>query len=255
MTISPSSSARVISTCAAAARAISRRSTVVETGRRAADAGEGEQVVDQALHALRAVDGEADVLVGPLVELPAVAALQELAEAGDLAQRLLQVVARDVGELLEVAVGPLQVAGLVVEPLVDLLEQVAPRWRCAPASRRRPRRARRSPGGRCPGPPGARRPTPRRAPGPRAPRPVGGPRGAGPTPRRRGRRRSPTAMEMPTHRSASAALLSRSRAATRSASRTAAGRPAGRAIASNSVLPIVGSGATEPSTSATTGSA
>ena len=42
----------------------------------------------------------------------------------DLAQRFLQVVARDVGELLEVAVGPLQVAGLLVEAAVGLLEQV-----------------------------------------------------------------------------------------------------------------------------------
>jgi hypothetical protein len=65
---------------------------------------------------------ELDVLVGPLVELPAVAALQQLAEAGDLAQRLLQVVAGHVGELLQVAVGPLEVAGLVVEALVDRLD-------------------------------------------------------------------------------------------------------------------------------------
>ena len=41
---------------------------------------------------------------------PVVAALQQLAEAGDLAQRLLQVVGGDVGELLELRVGALEVA-------------------------------------------------------------------------------------------------------------------------------------------------
>ena len=95
-----------------------------ERGGGAPDPGEGQQVVDQSLHALGAVDGELDVLVGALVELPAVAALQELAEAGDLAQRLLQVVAGDVGELLEIAVGPLQLLGLLVEAAVDLLRGV-----------------------------------------------------------------------------------------------------------------------------------
>ena len=70
-----------------------------------ADAGEGQQVVDELLHPFRAVDGEGDVLVGPLVELPGVPTLEHLAEARDLAQRLLQVVRRDIGELLEVAVG------------------------------------------------------------------------------------------------------------------------------------------------------
>ena len=145
MTISPSSSvARRLDLGRGGQRDLAQVDGL-EAGRGAADPGEGQQVVDQPLHALRAVDREPDVLVGPLVELPAVAALQELAEAGDLAQRFLQVVARDVGELLEVAVGPLQVAGLLVEAPVGLLEQVDLVRRCAPASRRRPRRARRSP--------------------------------------------------------------------------------------------------------------
>ena len=43
---------------------------------------------------------------------PSVAPLQQLAEAGHLAQRLLQVVGGDVGELLELGVGPGQVRGL-----------------------------------------------------------------------------------------------------------------------------------------------
>ena len=72
-------------------------------------AREREQVVDQVLHPPRAVDGEADVLVGALVELAAVALLEQLAEARDLAQRLLQVVRGDVGELLELGVGALEV--------------------------------------------------------------------------------------------------------------------------------------------------
>ena len=221
-TISPSSSARVDLQLRRRGQARSRAGPPARSRRRAADAGEGEQVVDQALHALRAVDGEADVLVGPLVELAAVAPLQELAEAGDLAQRLLQVVARDVGELLEVAVGPLQVAGLLVEPLVDLLEQVDLVGDVHAASRRRPRRARRSPAG----PLGADLPVHvarhhvAHLVGERRDR-VAGRRGAGPRRRRRGRRRSPRRSQIPTQRSAAAALLSRSRAATRSASRTA----------------------------------
>ena len=75
-----------------------------------------------ALHALGPVDREGDVLVGALVHLPAVALLQELREARDLAQRLLQVVRRDVGELLEVAVGAPQLLGLLGEQLVGQLD-------------------------------------------------------------------------------------------------------------------------------------
>ena len=76
-------------------------------------AREVEQVVDQLLHPLGAVDREGDVLVGALVELPLVAALEHLGEARDLAQRLLEVVRGDVGELLELLVGALELAGLL----------------------------------------------------------------------------------------------------------------------------------------------
>ena len=69
-----------------------------------ADARVGQQVVDQLLHASRAVDGEADELVGVCVELALVAARQELGVRGHHAQRLLQVVRRHVGELLELGV-------------------------------------------------------------------------------------------------------------------------------------------------------
>ena len=71
---------------------------------------------------------------------PRVAALQQLAEAGHLAQRLLQVVRGDVGELLQVAVGPRQLLGLLLEPLVGRLAALGPRRSCrmrAGASRRR----------------------------------------------------------------------------------------------------------------------
>ena len=78
-------------------------------GAHAPDAREREQVVDQHLHALGAVDGELDVLVGALVQLALVAVLEHPGEARDLAQRLLQVVRRDVGELLQLGVGALQV--------------------------------------------------------------------------------------------------------------------------------------------------
>lgn len=83
-----------------------------EVRRRPADAAEREQVVDQHLHPLGSVHGEVDVLVGPLVELAAVAALQQLAEAGDLPQRFLEVVRGDVRELLEFGVGALEVGRL-----------------------------------------------------------------------------------------------------------------------------------------------
>ena len=87
-----------------------------EAGGRAPDPAEREQVVDQVLHAFRAVDGEGDVLVGALVELPRVPALEHLAEARHLAQRLLQVVGGDVGELLELGVGAAQLLGLELRP-------------------------------------------------------------------------------------------------------------------------------------------
>ena len=79
------------------------------------DPGEGEQVVDQRLHALGAVDREPDVFGTAFVELVAVPLLEQLAERRDLAQRLLQVVRGDVGELLEFGVGPPQLLGLLVE--------------------------------------------------------------------------------------------------------------------------------------------
>ena len=81
----------------------------------AAHPREREQVVDQGLHPVGAVDGEADVLVRLVVQLCAVAPLQELAEAGDLPQRLLQVVRGHIGELLQFVIGPREFGGVGVD--------------------------------------------------------------------------------------------------------------------------------------------
>ena len=101
--------------CPAPSSSAASRSTSACGGVEPADPREGQQVVDQHLHALGAVDGEGDVLDAALVELVAVALLEQLAERGDLAQRLLQVVRGDVGELLEFGVGPAQFDGLFVQ--------------------------------------------------------------------------------------------------------------------------------------------
>ncbi len=52
---------------------------------------------------------------------PPVAPLEELGEAGDLAQRLLEVVRGYVRELLQLRVGALEVRGLRVQPRPRLL--------------------------------------------------------------------------------------------------------------------------------------
>ena len=82
-------------------------------GSKPPDPGEREQVVDQRLHPLGAVDREPDVFGASLVELVAVSLLQQLAERRDLAQRLLQIVRCDIRELLEFGVGPPQLLGLL----------------------------------------------------------------------------------------------------------------------------------------------
>src|SRR5947207_11340852 len=85
----------------------------------AADARVPQQVVDQELHPLRAVDGGVDELVRGLVELASVAALQQLQVARDHPQRLAQVVRRDVGEVLQLGVDALEALGPVLELLVE----------------------------------------------------------------------------------------------------------------------------------------
>ena len=108
----------------------------------AADAREREQVVDQRLHALGAVDGEVDVLVGALVELPAVARLERLAEARDLPQRLLEIVRGHIGELLEVGVRAGQLERLALDAARARRRPRPARARSARASPRSPPSAR-----------------------------------------------------------------------------------------------------------------
>ena len=76
-----------------------------------ADAGVGQQVGDHLLHPLAALDDVLHVFAGlgvrPVVEL----SFQQAQEAADRAQRLLEIVADDVGELLQVVVGAGQFLG------------------------------------------------------------------------------------------------------------------------------------------------
>jgi hypothetical protein len=67
-----------------------------------------EQAGDQALQPCGAIGGEADVLPGTIVEPIDVGMLDQLQVAPDHAQRLLHVVRRDLGELLQLAVRLLQ---------------------------------------------------------------------------------------------------------------------------------------------------
>ena len=73
-------------------------------GAGAGDARVDQQVAKQHLHPPGAIYREADELVGLLAELAAVPLLEHLAIDRDHAQRLLEVVARDVRELLQVLV-------------------------------------------------------------------------------------------------------------------------------------------------------
>ncbi len=133
-----------------AVSSVASRSTSVCGGVEPPDPGERQQVVDQDLHALGAVDGETDVLGAALVELVAVALLQQLAERRDLAQRLLQIVRRDVGELLEFGVGAPQFHRPARRARSAAVPR-APRVRrrsAAACSRRRPAMARMSLGPR-----------------------------------------------------------------------------------------------------------
>jgi hypothetical protein len=87
---------------------LSARAALRFASARASDARIGEQVLDQLLHARGAVDDEAHELGRIALQALAVAALEELRVARDRAQRLLQVVRGDRGELLQLRVGALQ---------------------------------------------------------------------------------------------------------------------------------------------------
>ena len=140
----PDSSIAVVRLASAVSSAASR-STSVFSDVEAPDPGERQQVVDEHLHALGAVDGECDVLDAALVELVAVALLEQLAERRDLAQRFLQVVRGDVGELLEFGVGASQFDGLLVERAPEPLGTRRVRRRFAAACSRRRSRCRECP--------------------------------------------------------------------------------------------------------------
>jgi hypothetical protein len=92
-----------------------------------AHAGEGEKVLDEHLHAPRAVHGVRDIRVRARVELPAVAVGEELRVAAHHAQGLLQVVARHRRELLQLGVRPRELVGRCPERGVEppLLGDVA----------------------------------------------------------------------------------------------------------------------------------
>src|SRR3954447_1194958 len=83
-----------------------------------ADPRVGEQVLDQLLHARRAVDHVVHEFAPVAVELVAVAPREQLRVRGHHAQRLLQVVRGDVCKLLELGVGALQLLGLLRELVV-----------------------------------------------------------------------------------------------------------------------------------------
>ena len=94
---------------------------VLEGLRRGGDAGEREQVAHQRLHPGRRVGHEVDVLLAFVVEVLALLVREQGAERPDLAQRLLQVVGGDVGELFQLLVGAGEVAGVALQRLLRLL--------------------------------------------------------------------------------------------------------------------------------------
>ena len=139
-TISAADSSIAVDRLSSAVSSAASRSTSVWVGVEPPDPGEGEQVVDQRLHPLGAVDGERDVFGASFVELVAVSLFEQLAEGSDLSQGLLQIVRGDVGELLEFGVGPSELLGLLVERFTR--DSATPRVRrrsVAACPRRRPR--------------------------------------------------------------------------------------------------------------------
>ena len=61
--------------------------------------------MNEDLHALRSLDGIADEFVGFFIELAAITFGQQLGVSRHHSQRLLQVMRRDVGELLKIGIG------------------------------------------------------------------------------------------------------------------------------------------------------
>ena len=65
------------------------------------------------MHAVGAVHGEANKLIGILVQLPPVALGQELGKAGHHAQGFLEVMGGHIGELLQFGIGAFQIFGVM----------------------------------------------------------------------------------------------------------------------------------------------
>ena len=85
------------------------------------DAREREQPVDQRLHPLGGALHPLEAVAAGVVELVAALHLQAIAEGANLPQRLLEIVRGDVGELLQLAVRPLQLGRVARLLLLGLL--------------------------------------------------------------------------------------------------------------------------------------
>ncbi len=93
--------------------------------RRAAQARERQQAIDQLAHVARRVADGGEVARGGLVALQAQVFFQQTHEAGDVPQRRAQVVRDRVGEGLEVAIGRQQLLGALDDALFQLVVDVA----------------------------------------------------------------------------------------------------------------------------------
>ena len=70
--------------------------------------GKGQQVGDQCLHTGNGGDGVRDDFVGAGIELALIPTLENLHRTGHGAERLLQIVRGDKGELLQLGIGAAQ---------------------------------------------------------------------------------------------------------------------------------------------------
>ena len=84
------------------------------------DAGVLQEVVDEIGHPLGRGADPGEELPPRLVEPVRVVLLEGLGEAGHAAQRSLEIVRHGVGEGLELAVGPFELAGALLHPALEL---------------------------------------------------------------------------------------------------------------------------------------
>src|SRR5690625_194300 len=87
--------------------------------------GEGEQVVDDLPHPLRAAPDAVEVIHADFVQLTCVIFLQELTEAGNAPQRRTKIVCHGVTERLQAAVGVGEIGCPLLHPLFQLFVQAA----------------------------------------------------------------------------------------------------------------------------------